>query len=466
MMRVTTLIVCLLSLAASVEAQDRDTVFLHGLRSDPSQWEPTSTRLASELAIRPIRPALEWSQLFETQAANLERALGASLPADLVAVGHSNGGVVARQWVKSRDAGALVTLGSPNQGAPIVNHLYDWFRFLDDILLRITNVNFVFANRVDQDVWWWLPAHWLPRFGAAVDVWNIAGKGVLNLGFDLRFPVMPEMRVWSPFMDNLNSPSNLNSEAVRAPRRAAIVSAAKDFNHGGPFRVLAPGNYNDWRIGIFAAGLGLDGLASLIRLQADFDDLAAFDLADQISLVAEWFLEFEEVWCRTVSDPAPYQAGRCYEHDGIVPVWSQVYDYPRVPLVVMGDGPIHTREISDSGDQLLQALTIVAQVPRRIDPPPPGTPPPSVPPPPPSTGRYKITSGGCVWDPNDTGPDQCSPPPGRFKLDGHGGCYWDPNDYPPDQCAPPPAVTGRYKLDGVGGCYWDPNDGGPNQCVP
>src|SRR5262245_2216761 len=26
--------------------------------------------------------------------------------------------------------------------------------------------------------------------------------------------------------------------------------------------------------------------------------------------------------------------------------------------------------------------------------------------------------------------------------------------------------TGRYKLDGAGGCYWDPNDSGPDQCLP
>lgn len=51
--------------------------------------------------------------------------------------------------------------------------------------------------------------------------------------------------------------------------------------------------------------------------------------------------------------------------------------------------------------------------------------------------------------------------PGRWKLDGNGGCYWDPNDSGPDQCSPTP---GRWKLDANGNCYWDPNDSGPNQC--
>ena len=63
--------------------------------------------------------------------------------------------------------------------------------------------------------------------------------------------------------------------------------------------------------------------------------------------------------------------------------------------------------------------------------------------------------------------DEVVPPPppcgGRYKLDGEGGCYWDPNDCGPNQCIP---CTGRWKDDGNGGCYWDPNDCGPNQCNP
>ncbi len=473
-MRITTwLVLCLLCVASSARAQDRDTVFLHGLNSDASQWEATATRLATELAIRPHRPGLDWRLFYETQAASLEHALGGALSPDVVAVGHSNGGVVARQWTKHRGVGSLVTLGSPNQGAPIVNHLFEWLWFLDDILARISNVNAAYSYWVNHDIWWWLPAQLVPRFAAGVDVWSTANKGLLALGFDARLPVMPEMRVDSAFLTNLNSASNLNREAMQVPQRAAIISAARDFDHGGPFRLIAPGNYEDWRVGIFAAGIGLDGLAGLIRIFADFDDLGALAVADQISSVAEWFLQFEEVWCRTVSDPSPYPIARCYEHDGIVPVWSQAYDYSRVQLIVMPNGPIHTREMAESDEQLIQALTVVAHVPRRDSgsPPTPDAPPSSEPPAvgtpsPPSMGRYKIDGGGCVWDPNDSGPDQCSPPPGRFKLDGWGACYWEPNDYPPDQCAPPAPATGRFKIDDTGGCEWDPNDGGPNQCLP
>jgi hypothetical protein len=52
---------------------------------------------------------------------------------------------------------------------------------------------------------------------------------------------------------------------------------------------------------------------------------------------------------------------------------------------------------------------------------------------------------------------------GRWKLGGDGSCYFDPDDSGPDQCSP---NLGRWKLGGDGSCYWDPADSGPNQCSP
>src|SRR5262245_11670021 len=52
---------------------------------------------------------------------------------------------------------------------------------------------------------------------------------------------------------------------------------------------------------------------------------------------------------------------------------------------------------------------------------------------------------------------------GRWKLGGDGSCYFDPDDSGPDQCT---AAPGRWKLGGDGSCYFDANDSGPNQCTP
>jgi subtilisin family serine protease len=80
-------------------------------------------------------------------------------------------------------------------------------------------------------------------------------------------------------------------------------------------------------------------------------------------------------------------------------------------------------------------------------------------------------TAGIVGDPGPGSPNLLlysgfisgPPPTGRWKLGGDGSCYWDPNDSGPDQCTP---NTGRWKLGGGGSCYWDPNDSGPDQCVP
>ena len=77
-------------------------------------------------------------------------------------------------------------------------------------------------------------------------------------------------------------------------------------------------------------------------------------------------------------------------------------------------------------------------------------------------GRYKKDGSNCVWDANDTGPNQCTPrTAGRFKKNGD-ACVWDAADRGPDQCTPP---SGRWKTEGDR-CIYDVKDSGPNQCNP
>ena len=65
-----------------------------------------------------------------------------------------------------------------------------------------------------------------------------------------------------------------------------------------------------------------------------------------------------------------------------------------------------------------------------------------------------------------------SPSSGRFKAAPDGTCTFDPNDSGPDQCTPAvvipgnPPVGGRFKAGPGGTCVFVPNDAGPNQCTP
>ena len=77
-------------------------------------------------------------------------------------------------------------------------------------------------------------------------------------------------------------------------------------------------------------------------------------------------------------------------------------------------------------------------------------------------GRYKKEGSRCVWNAEDSGPNQCEPVvKGRFKKSGE-NCVWTPGDAGDDQCRP---AKGRFKKSGER-CVWDANDGGPDQCDP
>jgi hypothetical protein len=77
-------------------------------------------------------------------------------------------------------------------------------------------------------------------------------------------------------------------------------------------------------------------------------------------------------------------------------------------------------------------------------------------------GRYKVDGESCVWDVNDTGPNQCTPRNrGRFKEVGR-SCRWVRNDDGPDQCQPP---RGKWHLV-RNRCVWDPNGTGGSTCNP
>jgi pimeloyl-ACP methyl ester carboxylesterase len=88
------------TLAASrASAQDRVTVFVHGLGSGTGTWSDAVGRLTPQLAIAPRQTDLDWRTFyarFKGQA--FLDAVFAKLRDDVVTVGHSNGGIVARQW--------------------------------------------------------------------------------------------------------------------------------------------------------------------------------------------------------------------------------------------------------------------------------------------------------------------------------------------------------------------------------
>src|SRR4029453_5895089 len=107
-----------LTIVRPIHAQDVPTVFIHGLASSGATWEGAADRLQARLSIAAYRPNLIWRSTFESQGDGLQAQLG-WLPASTVAVGHSNGGLVARQWGRLHPLNGIVTPGPPNKAAPL-----------------------------------------------------------------------------------------------------------------------------------------------------------------------------------------------------------------------------------------------------------------------------------------------------------------------------------------------------------
>ncbi len=93
-------------------AQERPVVFVHGLASAGSSWREAAERLQATLAMHAETPDLSAGATYEVQADQLG-ARAATVGHDVVVVGHSNGGVVARQW--SRDLRALGAAPRPRR---------------------------------------------------------------------------------------------------------------------------------------------------------------------------------------------------------------------------------------------------------------------------------------------------------------------------------------------------------------
>jgi pimeloyl-ACP methyl ester carboxylesterase len=344
-------------------AQDQTVVFVHGLRGDGASWADTAQRLEADLAISAQHPTLDWRRTFPEQVSQLQQALGL-LPASTIAVGHSNGGLVARAWSKSQPLAGLVTVGTPNWGTPVTYNLLDWANFNFLLGDTIADLYGAFSSCVAYGCQW----QWV-FYQDALNVYLSYLQHLLNgsltglvttVGIDLSVPVVTQMSTQSSFLQDLDSSANLAREASAVPVRVGIVSEAHNFYQAGPFRAVWP-DYGD-KIAVIkdSAIFLLDYWATYIYTHADISDVSAYQIADRMSTVAGWLSAIDPVWCEMVSYPG---GGLCTYNDTLVPDWSQAL--PDAPLLVIADGPAHIQETRATGSWVYQVLTTFMHVPAR-----------------------------------------------------------------------------------------------------
>ena len=345
-------------------AQDRPVVFIHGLKSTGAAWEATAARLQTQLAIEAHRPTPGWKKVFQVQAGEVDASLG-GLSASNVVVGHSNGGIVAREWSRNHPMSALITLGTPNRGAPLAANMLNWVHYNFAAGDAIANVYGAFANCLSHGCGW---SHLL--FYSDLNVILSWMRGWLDsslpsivstVGVGTTAPVLAQMVPGSTFLSSLNSESNVAREQATIPGRVGIGSVAHNFYNAGAFRLAWPDAADDIDVFKDISVVILDFLAATIHSQADFDDWDAWDIASAMSSAASWLASLDQRWCETVTWVPG--SGYCDYNDEVVPLWSQ--QLPGAPLLLEADGPVHTREIQSSDYYLYHALTNWGQIPPR-----------------------------------------------------------------------------------------------------
>jgi hypothetical protein len=354
--------------APALYAQDTPAVFLHGLLGNQATWSDAAANVQSQLTVSSHSLDLTWQEHYAVQADQVQAAFG-YLPGTTIAIGHSNGGVVAREWSKRHNLGGIVTVGTPHYGAPVLTNLQNFNFYSQDIADSVGYMLYDFeqcaSNYTDfyeYDCPWYdeLTYQGLNGYLSFVESLllssplEIAGTfGTLSVA-----PVITDMMSSSSYLADLNSPGNLSRESAAVGTRVAIVSVAHHFDQAGYVRIVdaddADAAYNTVQL---TAHL-LEVASGLIYLNADPYDDRANDAASLMIGIANQLYGADTLWCNILTN------WNCEPNDTVVPVSSQAGWDDGVWTLTIADGPTHLQEASSSDTYayLTQALTNIVSI--------------------------------------------------------------------------------------------------------
>ena len=330
----------------SAWAQDRPTVFVHGLQGSANTWSAAANRLKAELAIRPYVPNLPWAEPFETQAGTLQSQFG-SLPASTIAIGHSNGGIVSRQWSKQHPLSGVVTVGSPQRGAPLANNVLAALGFNESLYALAGWAFSAFGVQPNEfwDVYLYveIALHWAQGIG-----WNNF-YGIAGLGLATQYPVLGQMTTGSAFLQQLNSSGNLSREAAQISARVGLAYELHKYWMLGPLRLYDQYAADYYYTRMWTAIYMMENAGTYLVANYPWH-ATAMQIADRLFTVAGALRQVDPTWCWAVTNDASCNT----PHDGVVPVWSQVY--PGGVNYGIG-GPSHLQEANSSDAAISYVLT-------------------------------------------------------------------------------------------------------------
>ncbi len=352
--------------AAPAGAQDVPVVFIHGIFANGETWRATSQRLASVVQIQPLVAELPSTTVLETQTATLDGQMRA-LPANTIAVGHSQGGLIARQWSRSRPLKGILTLGTPHRGSQLVGRGLDVMHFN----YMVYNLAGLAGAHGAGTEFAWIAANIAAHLAQTQLLsWSVAASITSSIAVGAVVPVAPQLAPGSVFLGSLNTGSNLARESNAVPKRVGLVYTARDYWRAGAAVGLSPDN-REWAWWVMQA---MPPVFEYVAAYLDNNyppwNLSARSFAARLRDLAGLTREMDPMWCWAVTGDRMCRI----PHDGIVSVVDQVYPGG---LNFNVSGPAHTQETRSSDAEIRGVLSGIMNVPSRGAPPPP--PPPGGP---------------------------------------------------------------------------------------
>ncbi|HUU33919.1 MAG TPA: hypothetical protein VMW48_07625 [Vicinamibacterales bacterium] len=358
-------------------AQDVPVVFVHGIFASGQSWQTTADRLAATMQIQPHVVELPSTSRFETQVAALDGQMH-GLPASTIAIGHSQGGLVARDWSRSRPLNGILTLGTPHGGSQLAARGLDLINFN---LLTYNVAGLVGTYDAGGEFAWVIAAIAGHLAQTQLLSWAVASSIASSVAVASLVPVAPQLVPGSAFLGTLNSGANLARESAAIAKRVGLVYTAHDYWRAGAAVALAPDN-REWAWSVMQVMPPVfDYVAAYLDVNYSATNLVARSLAARLRDLAGLTRNMDPMWCWAVTGDSLCRI----PHDGVVAVPDQVY--PNAVNFAVS-GPAHTQEEQRSEGEIRTVLTGVMGVPSRGAPPPP--PPPGGPGPSSLTGGQRL----------------------------------------------------------------------------
>jgi pimeloyl-ACP methyl ester carboxylesterase len=339
---------------AAAAGQDTPIVFVHGIFSNGDEWRRTSARLVNTLRIEPHVVDLPSTAVFEQQTATLDAAKR-SVAAHAIAIGHSQGGLISRQWNRTKPLKGIVTMGTPHSGSQLTMRSLDLVNF-HYLIYNLTGLMSAWGTGTEYA---WIYAG---IYAYLQNTQVLAWSSVLGLGSTIAVTnsvaVAPQLVPGSAFLTTLNGSGNLSREASAVSYRVGLVYTADQYWRAGIAVGLAPDQRN-WVWGVMLTTPPvLEYAAAVVDQNYGPWNLAAQTFALRLRQLAGVVRDMDPQWCWGVTGDRQCRI----PHDGIVAVPDQHYPGGMNFAVY---GPAHIQERQRSDSEITAVLTQVMKVPAR-----------------------------------------------------------------------------------------------------